>query len=98
MLRRPLDWLAATVMPVVGPAEWAPLSSASLNRLCVSSFMSACTHPSFPGKPAPVRMAVAVFPSRLRSKAGVEWITDGRGRGERAEAPISGEPAPPPFD
>lgn len=77
VLKKPLVGLGAIVV-LVRQAVLAPCSSASLNRLCVSSLSSAWTEPSLPGKPAPVRMAVAVFPRRLRSKVGAERMTDGR--------------------
>ena len=48
VLKRPLVGLAAIVV-LVRQAVLAPCSSASLSKLCVSSFISAWTDPSLPG-------------------------------------------------
>lgn len=74
MLKKPLVGLAAIAVLV----RHAPCSSASLSSLCVSSLINAWTDPSLPGYPAPVRIAVAVLPRRLRSNVGAERMTDGR--------------------
>lgn len=80
-MKSPPLGLAADPVLVMTVVQAPRCSSASFSRLWVSSFSRAWAAPSRPGKAAaaPVRMAVAVFPRRLRSSVGEERITDGRG-------------------